>query len=84
MTPQQIKDLVESLNTKGMTNLQAAQKFMALVTKVRRVTTRDQDGISLPVDQADTDNILTVYTPLYTTAIQDIKNAVADLGITIP
>lgn len=83
MTPQQLIDTLSNLKIQSTALLAASVSFDGLVQKVSRKINRT-DPLDSPLSQVDTDHIVQIYTPLYTTAIRDIKTAATNLGITIP
>ena len=80
MTLQELKNLVTDIDGKSTTLFQKSGRLMTLVSKVKRIANRENDGISQALTQSEVDSVVNTYTPLYIQALTDIETAADALG----
>lgn len=79
MNPQTLVATVATIRTAVWAGKRAWQSLDQLLARVERNIDRS-DPVSLPLTQAEVDNIVAVYTPLYNAALTAIEQAGDTLG----
>lgn len=78
MTPQQLIDTVNQLELASKEGVKAWREFSLLISKVRSAVRRSE--LELPLSQADVNQIIQMYAPLYNQVLTKIEAAGDALG----